>query len=153
MPQELRVGICECTDAFGDRLNGRQIDLPSHSLRLVQVPIGGVDHIPDIRTFRTHFFLDTVDYSGETRLNQIKFHSPKIPAGEELVRVGHKSDQSKWWGGTVPTPQAIVEAMATILGNMGSAKLGQWLDTMTPTGWTMPARSLVLAAPSCEIGR
>lgn len=151
--KEIRVGVCECTNVFGDRLNGREFNLAPYAFRVVQVPVVGGDHTPDIKNQRTHFFLDTVDNTGETRLNLIKLYPPKAPGGEELIRAGHRSDQSKWWDGTVPTPEAIVRGMATILENMGSVKLGVWLDRMTPAGWAMQARSLVLASPSCDISK
>lgn len=151
MTEQLRVGICECTDAFGDRLEGREVRVGERSLTVVQVPIGGENHTPDIVALRAHFFLDTLPRvnGADTVLRQINLYvDPQT--GVDLVRINHRTSHTQWWDG-IPTLNAVIEGMAKILGNMGEPKLGQWLDRMTPAGWTMPAVQRLVAAASCDI--
>ncbi len=146
--KELRLGVCECLPAFKEKFNDRQIEVPPGSFRVVQVPIGE-DHYPELYVTRSHFFIDYVESEGGFIMSSINLF-PSKDGRREQVHPARNGGQRVWWRGFTPSVDEVLEAASGMLRALGPSKLESWLDHMTPAGWTMPSRSLALAA-SCDM--
>lgn len=146
----LRVGICECTRRYHQRLEGRRLKLSylgGRSLRqpivlqLREVRIPEFRHAPAIRLGRCHAFLDV--HRRDDGHNSVWIDLVDLwrdQRGHQQVALGWRSQlYTAWWvHETLPTIASVAKTLQSLIQGIPKRRFQRWQQRMTPTGWKEP---------------
>lgn len=140
-PQELRIGIYDCTDAFHGQLGGLTIE-GFITFTLKEVVIPEESQRETLRKSRCHFFIDFHQEVGPWGGVSLMWNE-LIPdrRGWDCLFMGGRNIalKKRWPVEHPPTNEEILEEISGMLSKLPSAKFQEWLDRMTPPGWTLKA--------------
>ena len=133
--EELRIGICSSTSVFHGKPAWLMAEGPVIFIgKEVNIPTKAKEHRNKLRMSRCHFLLDFFDGdpSCGTSLSWLDLVPDK--RGWDAV---HIRLEKRWPSNYRPTPEEIVQEICTILDKIPEEGFQQWLDRMTPPGWTL----------------
>lgn len=155
---ELRIGICSCSEFYNGKLQGKTIEIPegSNSFSIVETVIFDKKQRPSIRQNRPHLFLDVhpVKEGYNTELALINLYPTTRGRGDQVfigMTSGMSPNLEKRWNCN-PQPATVEEILVAIPELVlwrGRERFNKWLTRMTPPGWVMSGSTVMIPENAC----
>jgi len=152
--QELRIGICSCTEFYRGQLQNQELTIPGipSSFRVNEIIIPNQERWESIHQNRIHFFLDlhSAGKTYDTELALINLYPNKGGRDKLLIGMSYGTAVAFYedWAGQ-PQPPTVNELLGTIpeiAMRQSRERVRSWLTRMTPPGWSRPEQ--ITTAPS-----